>query len=58
MVKKLLWNKKPHKKETGHNPMIREYNRMKLINKFLYRITTIEDEERKQLVGETARLST
>ena len=25
-------NKKPHKKETGHNPMIREYNRMKLIN--------------------------
>ena len=31
-------------KETGHNPMIREYNRMKLINNILYRTTTIEDE--------------
>jgi hypothetical protein len=30
--------------------MIREYNRMKLINNILYRITTIEDEERQQLV--------
>jgi hypothetical protein len=34
-------NKKPHKKETGHNPMIREYNRMKLINNIFYRITNL-----------------
>jgi hypothetical protein len=39
--------------------MIREYNRMKLINNILYRITTIEDEERQQLVlPAAARLST
>jgi hypothetical protein len=36
---------------TGHNPMIREYNRLKLINNMLYRITTFEDEERQQLVS-------
>jgi len=30
--------------------MIREYNRLKLINNILYRITTFEDEERQQLV--------
>jgi hypothetical protein len=29
--------------------MIREYNRLKLINNMLYRITTFEDEERQQL---------
>jgi hypothetical protein len=34
----------------SYNPMIREYNRLKLINNMLYRITTFEDEERQQLV--------
>jgi hypothetical protein len=48
-IEYLQANKKPHKKQTGHNPMIREYNRMKQINNILYRITTIEDEERQQL---------
>jgi hypothetical protein len=57
-IEYLQANKKPHKKETGHNSMIREYNRMKLINKFLYRITTIEDEERKQLVLPAAHIPT
>jgi hypothetical protein len=38
--------------------MIREYNRMKLINNILYRITTIEDEERQQLVLPAAHIST
>ena len=45
-------------KETGHNPMIREYNRIKLINNILYRITTIEDEERHQLVLPAAHIPT
>jgi hypothetical protein len=39
-IEYLQANKKPHMKETGHNPMIREYNRIKLINNILYRITT------------------
>jgi hypothetical protein len=45
----LQTNKKPHKKEIGHNPMIRKYIRMKLIKNMLYIITTIQDEERQQL---------
>ena len=57
-IEYLQANKKPHKKETGHNPMIREYNRMKLINNILYRITTIEDEERQQLVLPAAHIPT
>ena len=56
-IEYLQATKKPHKKETGHNPMIREYNRMKLINNILYRITTIEDEER-QLVLPAAHIPT
>ena len=36
-IEYLQANKKPHKKETGHNPMIREYNRMKLINTMMYK---------------------
>ena len=57
-IEYLQANKKPHMKETGHNPMIREYNRMKLINNILYRITTIEDEERQQLVLPAAHIPT
>jgi len=38
--------------------MIREYNRMKLINNILYRIITIEDEERQQLVLPAAHIRT
>jgi hypothetical protein len=38
--------------------MIREYNRLKLINKMLHRITTIEDEERQQLVLPVAHIPT
>jgi hypothetical protein len=38
--------------------MIREYNRMKPINKIVYRITTIEDEERQQLVLPAAHIPT
>jgi hypothetical protein len=58
-IEYLQANKKPHKKETGHNPMIRiEYNRMKLINNILYRITNIEDEERQQLVLPAAHIPT
>ena len=57
-IEYLQANKKPHKKETGHNPMIREYNRMKLINNILYRTTTIEDKERQQLVLPAAHIPT
>jgi hypothetical protein len=57
-IEYLQANKKPHKKKTGHNPMIREYNRLKLINKMLHRITTIEDEERQQLVLPVAHIPT
>ena len=38
--------------------MIREYNRLKLINNILYRITTFEDEERQQLVLPAAHTPT
>jgi hypothetical protein len=38
--------------------MIREYNRMEPINIILYRITTIEDEERQQLVLPAAHIPT
>jgi hypothetical protein len=34
------------------------YNRMKLLNNILYRITTIEDEERQQLVLPAAHIPT
>ena len=57
-IEYLQANKKPHKKKTGHNPMIREYNRLKLINKMLHIITTIEDEERQQLVLPVAHIPT
>jgi transposase InsO family protein len=38
--------------------MIRVYNRMKMINNIIYRITTIEDEERQQLVLPAAHIPT
>jgi hypothetical protein len=38
--------------------MIREYNGLKLISKMLHRITTIEYEERQQLVLPAAHIST
>ena len=41
---------KPSKKELGPNPLMRQFNHLKLIEGVLHRVTTVDEEEKCQLV--------
>jgi regulator of RNase E activity RraA len=38
------------KKEVGPNPLMRQFNHLKLIEGVLHRVTTVDEEEKCQLV--------
>jgi hypothetical protein len=57
-IEYLQANKKPHKKETGHNPMIREYNRMKLINNIFLDFANVRKSMQTNFNGEEVTMGT
>lgn len=51
-------NSKPSRRELGPNPLLRQFNNMKIIDGVLYRVTTTDEGERHQLVLPIAHAST
>ena len=51
-------NKKPSRKEIGPNPLLRQFNYLKLIDGVLHRVTTVDEEVKQQLVLPMAHVTT
>jgi hypothetical protein len=45
-----VYTAKLSKKELGPNPLMRQFNHLKLIEGVLHRVTTVDEEEKCQLV--------
>ena len=51
-------NQKPSRQDVGPNPLLRQFNHLKLINGVLHRVTSVDEETRHQLVLPMAHVAT
>ena len=51
-------SKRPFRKVVGPNPLLRQFNHLKLIDGVLHRVTSVDEEMRHQLVLPMAHVST